>query len=191
MTRRLLNLLTVLSLLLCVAVAVLWVRSFGTWDEVAFFVRGPLVRIASADGSCHVQLVFQWPGRPGWQWDRRAPPPAYTPRVILGEAVTHGADVIDWQPPVGALRRNTGSFFVERANGSPLWLVHTYRRVPYAVLAATFLLPTVARQLGGALLRWRQRCRAASGRCARCGYDLRATPDRCPECGHAPAGASA
>ena len=34
MKRGLLNLLTVLSLLLCVAVCVLWVRSMGTFDRV-------------------------------------------------------------------------------------------------------------------------------------------------------------
>ena len=35
------------------------------------------------------------------------------------------------------------------------------------------------------LLKWRRRRRASTGRCPRCGYDLRATPDRCPECGRA------
>ena len=38
MTRRLLNLLTLLSLLLCVAVAALWARSYWLEDNVAWGV---------------------------------------------------------------------------------------------------------------------------------------------------------
>jgi hypothetical protein len=46
MKRRLLNALTVLSLLLCVAVAVLWVRSYWTVDS------GLLLSAAGCNGSC-------------------------------------------------------------------------------------------------------------------------------------------
>ena len=54
----------------------------------------------------------------------------------------------------------------------PLWTV--------AVPISVGLAVAVGRDL-------RRRRQATTGRCVRCGYDLRASPDRCPECGTAPA----
>jgi hypothetical protein len=60
-----------------------------------------------------------------------------------------------------------------------------YRALVIPVLWPVAMTLTVA----GAMVtaRLRQRRRAAAGRCAACGYDLRGTPDRCPECGTAAA----
>lgn len=52
-------------------------------------------------------------------------------------------------------------------------------RVPYWLLTlSTTLLPAI-------WLWWhqRQKKRHKSGRCSKCGYDLRASSQRCPECG--------
>jgi hypothetical protein len=51
MTRRLLNLLTVLSLLLCVAVVALWVRSGRREDRVGRLVRGARYTAVSSGGT--------------------------------------------------------------------------------------------------------------------------------------------
>ncbi len=53
--------------------------------------------------------------------------------------------------------------------------------VPFWFLAAMFLVLPVWRMVS--LVRIRRRTR--THRCLKCGYDLRATPDRCPECGTA------
>jgi len=51
--------------------------------------------------------------------------------------------------------------------------------IPYWCLLPLALLPTVA-----LLRRWRrQRLRKKRGQCLACGYDLRASGSRCPECG--------
>src|SRR4051812_6565737 len=64
MKRRLLNLLTVLSLLLCLAVGALWVRSYRRFVDFGYFpprrdadayTQG-LVRLGSARGT----LLFTW-----------------------------------------------------------------------------------------------------------------------------------
>ena len=50
MLRRLLTLLSILSLVLCAATAVLWVRSYGKRDAIAFQHRGTWWEIASEQG---------------------------------------------------------------------------------------------------------------------------------------------
>ena len=58
----------------------------------------------------------------------------------------------------------------------PYWLAAACT----AILPLTWLLPRAIRVRRG-----------QSGRCPKCGYDLRATPGRCPECGNEPADATA
>jgi hypothetical protein len=60
-----------------------------------------------------------------------------------------------------------------------VWQTQTVLILPYwpvVLLAAALPLHRATRAA-------RERSRRRSGRCARCGYDLRATPGRCPECG--------
>jgi hypothetical protein len=56
----------------------------------------------------------------------------------------------------------------------------------FAVPLWAAALPTGAAAATVAALRARQRQRFVSGRCARCGYDLRGSPACCPECGVVP-----
>jgi hypothetical protein len=64
--RRLLNLLTVLSLLLCVAAAALWVRSYVVYEQVGRITSdhgADIVR--SASGRLHFDHTFNMAG--GWE----------------------------------------------------------------------------------------------------------------------------
>ena len=170
MTRRLLNLLTGLSLLLCVAVCVLWVRSYATsqflgWSNPSCFVgalsmRG-LVRLeygtypGDDQGWSHVA----YPSPPNGLWqealarDRRG-----GPLKAIGVAAAR----VDYQADGSRVRR-------------ALYL-------PHWLLAGT----TLAAPLWSLFRTMRSRRRRGTGVCRSCGYDLRATPERCPECGTAP-----
>jgi hypothetical protein len=73
-TRRLLNLLTALSLLLCVAICVLWVRSYWTYDLVEFdrgdYVYGHAWQVRSEYGRMSFWRAERVPGFPNkpLQW---------------------------------------------------------------------------------------------------------------------------
>src|SRR5688500_17096563 len=67
MTHRLLNLLTALSLMLCVAVAALWVRSYRVGDCVSVGL-GPRTVMVTSEGGCYACSSFFRPGAGGVRW---------------------------------------------------------------------------------------------------------------------------
>lgn len=190
MRRRLLNLLTLLSLALFMVVVALWVRSY--WASTSLVkrqaaVEGGETRIVVYDlHSTRGGIVFHY-------LDARMPVAAAEPQLaqILAERVrrspeyrgsTFGGEA--WNPytvfppgqyHLGFLLSNT-----RRAMGAGtehmIYLVfpHWAAASLLAVLPALWLLTARRR---------RRTRRQAAGLCIACGYDLRATPGRCPECG--------
>ena len=165
MTRRLLNVLTALSLLLCVPVVALWVPShqssravYWVWDASSgrrwsvslMESRGVLsagVGRWGASGQSHRNHYEQ----PGLHYDIDLP---WRFGIVFG--ARHHVS------PVGGA--------VYDSVVVPVWLVASLGIAPGAFRA----------------VRWAQRRRLLTrrtGHCRRCGYDLRATPGRCPECG--------
>jgi hypothetical protein len=166
--------LTWLSLLLCLATAALWVRSYwvgeavrprtGEWIWVLNSVRGSITI-----GSYRPSPNFQVP-----PYTRFVPLPAPSrPNPPADPRVP-----IDWHVMGFGLRITRGGTLTTRSGRStffPGWMAVT----PHAALVVVFAaLPAV---------RFRPRRRRTPGLCATCGYDLRATPERCPECGAVPA----
>jgi len=152
--RRLLNLLTVLSVLLCVVVAYLWARSYAPQEFVCRILDGKVLLLYVTP--VHARQLE--PGRQEytnvrWVVDRfRAEPRNRLAWRVLGFEFVVGPDFRDSHSHVLV--------------GLPFWLI--------ALAAAGLLL---------ALAHARRRYLVRPGLCAKCGYDLRGTPDRCPECG--------
>jgi hypothetical protein len=173
MKRRLLNLLTALSLLLCGAVGALWVRSHfaedqGAWTTSATRRLGfvsSLGRVKVWHGTILRPGAASYGPAGGWFSSDRASRELQPD--VPGDAIT------GWNP--------LGLGAWSRVHGQQRY----YSRgilIPYWLLLAMFALPP-------AWWLWRRPVRRArrarSGLCPSCGYDLRATPDRCPECGGA------
>jgi hypothetical protein len=164
--RILLNAATVASLVLCVATAVVWVRSYwaADWlgyngDEHAYWIAHTRGRLMGA----RVLIGYHSDRR----WHARLP---------------DGIDLDDLGPLVQTAF-DRGGFILMCEDVRPTDLLLLKAQVPYwAVAGVMLLLP------GGRLIAHAARKRARrAGLCPACGYDLRATPERCPECGTIPA----
>ena len=169
MARRLLNLVTALSMLLCVAVVVLWVRSYWVTDCFQLADASDYTAVVSSRGIFLVRRDVLPPRSPNsfsasametYHWSRRPPEDlaVYLPSTVEGEWNLFGL----------SLSRGRWLDADRRLIVIPAW--------PLAAILALASLPGIRARLVA-------RRATVQHLCPSCGYDLRATPGKCPECG--------
>ncbi len=166
MLRRLLTVLSALSVVLCLATCVLWARSyFGGYPKRDRVYSTGRYEISSYMGSIH--------------WD--STPSAvntYVP-VSTGLSGESGHTVVHEPIPEIIWAEH---WLESSVSGRP-----TVTRLQRRDGRMDYWLPTLATLLFPlTLIGLRRRRKGPVGHCATCGYDLRATPERCPECGTIP-----
>jgi hypothetical protein len=176
MKRRLFNLATTLSLVVCIVTVVIWARSFAGENILLEFDRGQCLLI----GIDEVQPKAVRDARASMTLEQfvtelRSPPPTIN-GVVVARPSEHRVLGFTW------VRGGMGKVFVAGSDGNnfwtpPFWILG----VPlWFIVVITLALPV--QWLGR---RWMRSRRERLNRCADCGYDLRATPlgRCCPECG--------
>jgi hypothetical protein len=162
LARHFLTLCSAVSLLLCVAVCVLWVRSYRVGDGAVWK--------PSADDDAYYSTYVAL-GR--WRFDK-------------GHWRNHAADFYrDVDAVPGYIEANAGRF------GFALELLHDdtpdgHIRLVFPLWAPALLTAALPALVFAFHLRRRRTARRQrAGLCPTCGYDLRAhrEGDRCPECG--------
>ena len=204
MTRRVFDVVAALSLLTCVAVAAMWVRSYWRYDA---FVRAVTTPTSAHRGtqltlhlSSHGGRLFysrelegvmvrelqhgNYPGpvpllepssRSGWTHRPATAAPMDLGPEFFRRVEPHGSSTT-----VAALGLRINREDWPPAEGR--WVTGWNVTIPYWMLAAFVGVPSFV-GARAAVRRRRRRQRNAADQCERCGYDLRATPGRCPECG--------
>ena len=161
MKRRLFNILSALSLVLCVAILALAIRSYWRHDVVLHYTPTktaiPVWMVQSLNG----RLWLCWGDRGESAQDGPGQWLYYSNRSAPTSSASLSHTLFEYQEAVN------GTHVIRSAAIRDWWLI-----------AATLALPCL-------WFRSHRRSRLAErkGLCPKCGYDLRATPDRCPECG--------
>jgi hypothetical protein len=162
--RLALNVVTLLSVVLCIAAAGLWVRSHRRMDVVRRWDAGRRTEEIFLSNAGKVQLYAN-----RYVHDPVASLPA-------GAGVRRGA--YDVKP--GLLDDPSAwlGFRAHLGRGTPPDYGVGVTLPDWFIVAMAAALPGVR-----ALRRTLYGREPGPGTCAKCGYDLRATPERCPECG--------
>jgi 4-amino-4-deoxy-L-arabinose transferase-like glycosyltransferase len=177
--RWLLDALATLSLLLCIATAIQWYRSYRTEGDLVYFGHSECEALHTLNGSFGIVYTNAAWSNPHFEYSTT------TPRAGFNYADPHGRH---------AFWNRLGFFFAFAAMPSS---ANPNPRPPGMTLPplsrfCEILVPLwFVMVLCAAFPVWRfvvepVRSRKQPGCCLVCGYDLRATPDRCPECGSVP-----
>jgi len=183
------HLLTFLSLLLCLVMGAVWIRSYFAFSELfqarhCWMVDQKTLRYSTyqlylskgafqyGDAWYDIKDKFlikaMWPpGNPSWQFSHSS---------VGG--------VLYVIPPNGSIAGIAISFTLPVPGRGQVAQVDA--RLPYWVLFGAFSFLPIVWIVGFIRRRGRDRLKAG-GYCLGCGYDLRATPEKCPECGNIPA----
>ena len=185
--RRLLNLLTLLSLLLCVALTALWVRSYWTGDAVFSQSAREILTAAASRGQVRLERrIALVPDAARRKLERGFDAPVHDYTYVPADGVAleqFPPEQLDLRQPPG-----TGVVTEFRAAGFRYMKAERPHERVWHVVAPCWLVVLCTGMLPLGWLaadarRRRRTMRQRHGLCPRCGYDLRATPDTCPECG--------
>jgi hypothetical protein len=202
MRRRLFNLAAAVSLVLCVAVVLLWFRSYSvglelSWSKRAFYApTAKDIQYARQEGYGAVSVVngigksasfsrgiftyaqFQQHDVISvWDelfWRKEARNPHWVWVQFAPDRPAVSAATSMWS--------RSGFAYHAQRDGTPTGNPRVWVSVPIWVFVIASAILPVSRLITYCC----HRSRLRRGACPRCGYDLRATPDRCPECGTVP-----
>jgi len=191
MRRRLVTILSALSLMLCVTICAEWVRSYrrvdtvgwsestltSVWQIEVMFSRGGLFFQKSTITNSTSLDPFDHPYR-GMFWE------ASDSHPLMRKEFPEKMAQWDYSFHFLGIWWATLHFSIAGSHED---------EVPFTETVSMVYVPTwwIAALLAAAPVVWcvrfsRRSRRRATGRCLNCGYDLRATLHQCPECGTIP-----
>lgn len=187
--RLLLRAATLLSLILLISTAVLWVRSLSVQDQVSWSLENRAFFIEGRKGGVRLIYVRHDPTSAA-AWAARDP--ADDERQELPHSLLLAGPGIHYKrttpKPLGMLWNDTRPIntyfgfsygYVPSPAGTSLASECT---IPYYLCLLIFIIAPM-RFLKRTLSARAISRRSSHGLCTNCGYDLRGTPRQCPECG--------